>query len=234
MPAVKRVWSDGVSAAEAGALAALYPLQKGKALLAWFRGVREYHSVRREIAQFVVDRAELERLRRENETLRSVLKLRERNPRMFYARALGWFSEGRDEYLVIEKPDGTDPREGAGVLSPQEVLIGVIKTVSANSVTARLLTSPSETIGVRILPSGVEGVLTGDNNGEYDIALVPSGAELHTGDPLVTSGRNNLILPGIPVGVVTDINRREGESFLNVRARAFADAYELDHVVIQD
>lgn len=191
---------------------------------------RQFEAEREALA---VERSEFETLRRENQDLRSALGLRARIGRaVAYADVIGSFNEGRDEYLILSVPTGADFLEGAAVFSPSGSFVGILRTVAEVSASVRLVSSPSETMTVKILPSGIEAISTGDNNDEMILSLVPENAEINIGDPVVTAGRNAGIPPETLVGTVVSIERHTTDAFLGVRVKSAAAFRRLDQVTV--
>lgn len=207
-----------------------WALQSGRdAVGAW----RQIGRLREVEEKFFVQSVEYARLAEEVEALKRALDIRARASRPTKtAEILGSFSEGRDEFLIITQTDNAEIREGAIVLSLEGVLIGIVRTVSSHTATVRLIESPSETLTVSVHPSGVNGVLKGDNNGEYIISLVPKDANVNMGDTVSAEGRNLGIPGGTPVGVVVEVERSPTESFLMLRAKAPFDLYTISDVMV--
>lgn len=184
-------------------------------------------------ALLVADKTRMLILERENQDLRKALGLRDETKRdVFYGDVIGSFAEGRDEYLIVSRDRNRSLPEGAAALSPGGILLGFVRIISDNAATIRLIASPSESISVRILPSGVDGIMRGDNSGEYLISLVPSAAEVNAGDVVVTAGRNLGVPSAVPVGFVANVERRPTETFLWIRVKSPVEANFLDKIFI--
>lgn len=195
----------------------------------------EERQFRRERESLIVERARLEEINRENVSLRALLGLKERGLAQLTALDVaGNFSEDRDEYLILSPSSDSFLKEGDAVFSPAGAFVGIIRTVSENSATVRIISSPSETMTVRIHPSGVEAVFQGDNNDEGILALVPESAEIQIGDVVTTAGRNAGIPAGIPIGDVVEIVRHTTDTFLGVRVKLAANTRSLERVFVAE
>ena len=183
--------------------------------------------------RLLIDKTELSRLQEENETLRRALKLREETKQAVSdADIIGAFNEGREEYLIINRGSAAGIEEGSAVLSPKSVLVGVVRTVSDETATVRLLASASERLTVSILPANVSAALRGDNSGEYVISLVPADASIGIGDAVVTAGLNEGIPAGIAVGAVAAVGQSAAGSFQEVRVKSPVEILFLDGVLV--
>lgn len=122
--------------------------------------------------------------------------------------------------------------EGAAAFSVSGILLGFVRVASGNTATVRTLASPSESISVRVLPAGVDGILRGDNNGEYLVSLIPSASDINAGDAIIAAGRNAEINAGAVIGFVVSVERRPTETFLGVRVRSPVEINFIDRVLI--
>lgn len=181
----------------------------------------------------MIDRAELELLKKENEALRTALAMgRAAQRNASYGSVIGGFSEGRDEYLIVRLAEGTTLHEGAVAFSPAGVLIGFVRAAAETTATIRLISSPDETITVTIVGPGIDAVMKGDNNGEYVVSLVPETAAVELGALVVASGRNPGIPGGTPVGTVVSVERIPGELYYDVRVKSPVPFAALSDVIL--
>ncbi|MBI2097143.1 MAG: rod shape-determining protein MreC [Candidatus Sungbacteria bacterium] len=194
---------------------------------------RDNRTLRDRESQLLIDKAELLKLREENETLRRALSLQlSTKQAVEYGSIIGSFTELRDEYLVIDRGSTHGLREGFPALSPEGVLVGIVRTVSESTATIRLLSSPSETLTISILPAKIDAVLHGDNGGEYTVSLVPESVSVGMGDVVVTAGFNEGIPAGLPVGAVVAVSHNTTESFQDIRVKSPVRFAFLDHVLV--
>ncbi|KKW27813.1 MAG: Cell shape-determining protein MreC [Parcubacteria group bacterium GW2011_GWB1_52_7] len=220
------------------AISPLYELGKswnrlGARLYERTAAFRENSELKEINARLLIDKAEFLRLQKENETLRRALKLQEETQQALSdADIIGAFSEGREEYLIINRGSAAGVSERSAVLSPEGALVGVVRTVSSETSTVRLLSSASEHLTVSILPANVNAALRGDNSGEYVISLVPADAPIAIGDAVVTAGLNDNIPAGIAVGTVAAAGESAAGSFQDIRVKSPVEILFLDRVLV--
>jgi len=195
--------------------------------------ISENDALHRELESVSLDRAELERLRVENGSLKKILNLDENLHLLSISgNVIGEFAEGRDEYWVLDVGSGSGISEGDAVVSPSGILIGIIRTISKTTSTLRLISSPSESFAIHLMPSNIDAIAQGDNNGEYVVTLVPADAQINLGDVVLTAGRTGWIPAGLLVGMVVDVQHNEASPFQNVRLKSSAPLGGLDRVFI--
>lgn len=138
----------------------------------------------------LVLQAEIETLRRENELFRAALSLREEGEKgVIPAHAAAFLRDGREEVLLLDR--GTEVGIGVGdiVIDRGRVFGGTVIEVGRGFSRVILLTSPSRSIEVLLPSAGVRAIARGNNTGELVVDLVPPGAVLKAGDPVLASSR---------------------------------------------
>ena len=126
---------------------------------------------------------------------------------------------GRDDGI---KPDET-VLNGAG-------LVGTVTSVSARTSTVLLTTDASSTVGVRLAGTGQIGAVTGTGRSRPGPALLrlvvfDANAVLQPGQQLVTFGsmHGRPYVPGVPVGVITQVQASVGSLTKLALVRPYAD-----------
>jgi len=126
---------------------------------------------------------------------------------------------GRDDGI---KPDET-VLNGAG-------LVGTVTSVSARTSTVLLTTDASSTVGVRLAGTGQIGAVTGTGRSRPGPALLrlqvfDAGAVLQPGEQLVTFGsvHGRPYVPGVPVGVITQVEANAASLTKLALVRPYAD-----------
>lgn len=121
-------------------------------------------------------------------------------------------------------------------VKPQETvlngdgLVGQVTSVTANTSTVLLATSPAEVVGAAVAPSGQLGSVTGpgetaSGNGLMRLEMLSSSAVLKPGQELVTSAsvHDRPFVPGVPIGVVTKLINVNGALTEAADVRPFVD-----------
>jgi rod shape-determining protein MreC len=86
-------------------------------------------------------------------------------------------------------------------------LVGVVKSVNANTSIVLLMSDPTFKIGVRIAGTQGIGVVSGQGGNKYLLQLLDATGEIKVGDVLVARGSEGgrPFVPGVPVGTVTSV-----------------------------
>ncbi|MBI2055422.1 MAG: rod shape-determining protein MreC [Candidatus Sungbacteria bacterium] len=166
----------------------------------------------------------------ENEALRQALAMRKTGESgVIVARVVGFFREGRSEFVTLDRGTESGVAEGDIVVSQSRVLAGTIVSVGIGFSRVLLLTSPSKSVDVVV--GDIKAIAKGNNSRELIIDLVPPDAEVKIGDAVRPALRASSGQGGIIIGVVREVKRAENEVFKSVKAFHLFDPAE-DNVLI--
>jgi rod shape-determining protein MreC len=115
-------------------------------------------------------------------------------------------------------------------------LVGVVVETSRSRSTVRLVTDPSSSVGVRIVPSGETGIADGKGpRRPLRVGFVTPSARIGAGDLAFTSGLeggSDVFPAGIPVGKVVSATAPPGDLEQHVTVRPSADLTRLRFVKV--
>jgi rod shape-determining protein MreC len=146
-----------------------------------------------------------------------------REPTHWYQTVL--LNKGADDGL---KPD-------MGVLT-MEGVVGTVIKVLPHHAQVLLMTDRNAAVAAAIERTRdggiVEGIGVGPDTGMMRVKYLPMSSQVIVGDSLVTSGLAGSFSAGIPIGEVTHVARKEGELFLDVKAKPAAGLSRLEEVLV--
>lgn len=121
--------------------------------------------------------------------------------------------------------DNASVEEGQIVLNERGI-IGRIDNIGDAYAKILLLTDINSRIPVVIEKSRTRGMMAGDNTQSPKLVFLPLSAEISVGDRIVTSGVAGVFPPGLPVGVVSKVDKRD------IRITPYANLDSLEYVKI--
>ncbi|HXV07425.1 MAG TPA: rod shape-determining protein MreC [Burkholderiales bacterium] len=208
---------------------AVYPLQQLSSvpsrMTRWIGEVAVSHShLRQENEQLrqrgLLDAAALQNqhaLAAENGHLRQLLAMRERVPRELTAAEI--LSAPRDPFtrrVVVDKGSQHGVRAGAAVVDRVGV-VGQVTRVFPWLSEVTLITDKEQAVPIQVLRSGLRGVTFGiGDDSTLELRFMPVNADIQNGDVLVTSGIDGTYPPGLPVAVVSKIERNTAYAFARI------------------
>ncbi len=132
--------------------------------------------------------------------------------------------------LLDESPDPFSKRvvinrgSNDGVFIGQPVvdahgLVGQVVQVEPLTSWVLLITDPLHNTPVQVNRNGVRAIAAGTSDSLHQLTLenVSSTADIQVGDELVTSGLDQRLPAGYPVGVVTSVRNDPGQPFASIR-----------------
>jgi rod shape-determining protein MreC len=143
---------------------------------------------------------------------------------------------GQTVTLDAGRRDGVQPEET--VLDGQG-LVGTVTQVSAQTCTVLLATDATSVVGVTLASSGQIGWVTGpgktrSGSGLLRLQVLDASAGLTPGEQLVTSAsvRDRPYVPGVPVGVISQVENQAGSLTALALVRPYVDFTSLGVVGI--
>ena len=113
-------------------------------------------------------------------------------------------------------------------------LVGVVKSVTSNSSIVLLMSDPTFKVGVRIAGTQSIGVVSGQGGSTYLLQLLDATGEIKEGDALVARGSagDRPFVPGVPVGIVTNVNSDASSITQNADVESSANLEKISVVAV--
>lgn len=162
------------------------------------------HELRRELRKMTAWKEAALQLEQENARLRDLNNVR-LDPKLTYITAVVLADSGspfRQSFVINVGSrdgivDGWATMDGIG-------LVGRVSGVDANTARVILLTDPTSRIPAKILPSGQQALVVGDNTAAPPIDLLENPDLVRPGDRIVTSGDGEVFPPGLLIGQIAE------------------------------
>ena len=199
------------------------PIRGGiSAVLDWADGVStyvfRYGEMQQELEDLRLQVSELEeQIRdgeeaiRENEQLRELLKLQQRREDFVFenAKVTARSNSNWESTLTISKGSSSGVAAGNCVITETGVLVGVVSEVGSNWATVSTIINTDIEMGGIVTRTYSAGVLEGDftlmGQGRLKLNYLPEGAQLVSGDEVLTSGKGDVYPSGLVVGQVEGV-----------------------------
>jgi len=178
------------------------------------------------------DLQRLAQLEAENTRLRKLLEVTERE------KANGQVAQimytARDPFsrkVIVDK--GQQAGIAAGLPAIDEAgVVGQVTRVFPFSAEITLITDKDQVVPVQVVRTGQRSVVFGLGNGQLELRYMPANADIQVGDLLVTSGLDDIYLPGFPVAKVVNIERDSAYSFARIFCVPIAGVENFGEVMI--
>ena len=169
----------------------------------------------------------------ENVHLRDLLAARQRFPESTTAAEVLY--TGRDPFtrkIIIDKGSQHDIRAGQPVIDEIGV-IGQVTRVYPWLAEITLITDKDQAVPVQNLRNGLRAVLGGTgNDGRLELKFIPLNADFQNEDRLVTSGIDGVYPPGLPVAVVSNVERNAAYLFARITCKPLAGVSSHGQVLV--
>lgn len=208
------------------------PIRAAQSGMERFAGVSDIYlenqTLRDENGKLRQWREAAQRLIQENEQLRQILKVPQREvPPVATAHVIGVGGGAFERSVLINAGSG----EGVVTNLPVVDELGLVgRTIEVGFWTTRvlLITDLNSRVPVRLERTSEVAIAVGLNEPFMHLRFLAANSDVQVGDRIITSGHGGLFPPGVPVGQITAIN----EDIILVRALSALDA--LDFVRVMD
>ncbi|HEX7954702.1 MAG TPA: rod shape-determining protein MreC, partial [Burkholderiales bacterium] len=153
----------------------------------------------------------------ENQHLRQLLDLRERTEQTSTVAEILYV--GRDPFtrkVIIDKGSSQGIEEGAAVVDDSG-LIGQVTRTFPWTAEISLISDREQVVPAQVVRNGLRAVVFGVGyDGALDLRFMPVNADVENGDVLVTSGIDGVYPAGLPVAIVSNIERNAAYPFAKI------------------
>lgn len=192
---------------------------------------KENESLKMKNQELMTEVASLKELKIENEILKQALNLNlEKEFELKLVRIIAKDASG--DYLIIDKGEKDGLKVGLPVITQQKLLVGKIGEVYPNFSKVILIFSSQSSFDAKIQEKEIYGLIKGAGNGKIFLDLVPREKELQIGDIVVTSALGGNFPPGLLVGEIETIIKKDIAPFQEADLKIAFDIKDLDTLFI--
>jgi rod shape-determining protein MreC len=185
-------------------------------------------------------RAELDRLKLENQSLRNALETADRlkilasyqqqiPSKTVVSSVIGAGANPNSRVVFLDKGSHDGIRPGMAVITPDGI-VGKIQSVFPTSSLLLLISDSYSAVGVLLDKTRVHGVMKGTGLHEARIDYVPNEEKVAVDERVYTSGEDRVFPKGLLVGTVS--SAQPGRDFQNITVRPGARLNRLEEVLV--
>ncbi len=176
----------------------------------------------------------LEQLEAENERLRKLLAVKEReNASGQVAQILYTARDPFSRKVIVDKGQQSGIVAGQPAIDESGV-VGQVTRVFPFSAEITLITDKNQAVPVQIVRSGQRSVVFGLGNGQLELRYMPTNADVQVGDLLVTSGLDGIFPQGFPVAKVVKVERESAYAFARIICAPLGAVENFGEIMILD
>ena len=169
----------------------------------------------------------------ENQHLRQLLEIQERAEQTSTVAEILYV--GRDPFtrkVIIDKGSSQGIEEGAAVVDDTGLIGQVTRTFPWTSEIS-LISDREQVVPVQVVRNGLRAAVFGIGyDGALDLRFMPVNTDVENGDVLVTSGIDGVYPPGLPVAIVSNIERNAAYPFAKITCTPAAGANRNRQVLV--
>lgn len=147
------------------------------------------------------------------------------------AKVISIFGEPFPISVTINRGREDSVRVNQAIINEQG-LVGRVSAVTKSFATIQLLTDPTNRVAARIAESRKMGILRFVAGGNMILDNVPIQSQVIAGDKVISSGLGRTYPPGLYIGRIKKVIRKEEEPFCRVEISAAVDFNSLEELFI--
>lgn len=186
-----------------------------------------------EVARLQQEVARVAELERENQELRKYMELDAAFPSFQFIEAGVVASDPSNlvKALTINRGSDHGVKEGMTVLTPAG-LVGQVLRVSPVASRVLLVTDISSSVTAIGQESRAHGVVNGERTSDLTMKYISQSSNVQPGERVVTSGLGGIYPPGILIGEVVSVDKKDTEIFQEARIRPAMEFSSLERVLV--
>ncbi len=135
-------------------------------------------------------------------------------------------------YMTINVGAQQGVQVGMSVVGRGAALVGRVTEVGPRTARVQLLTDPDSAVAALLQTSRGTGLVVGQQDGTLQLQYVSQEEEITVGDIVLTSGLGGFMPKGLVIGQVTEVQRREYETFQTATVRPAVDFSGLEIALV--
>jgi rod shape-determining protein MreC len=196
--------------------------------------IREEENIRlkEELSRVLRERQEYREVFLENERLRELLALKEKeHDYVTSARIIARSTDQWSNTVILDKGLADGVMKDM-IAVTEKGLVGKISGSSHSYSYLLLLADINFSAAARLQESRTEGVISGTGFRKCQLKYIPDEEEVKKGNIVITSGLDSFFPEGIPVGYVSKVDKRAFGFFQDIEVRPFVDDTKIEIVAI--
>lgn len=200
-------------------------LSTANSLVAW-----EYEKID-ELGSYLSLREVNDELSQENAMLRNMLTDSSFYANYQSAKVVQMTIDKQHNYLTVNRGESDSIYRGMGVRNA-EGAVGIIRTVGEHYSIVQPIINTASRLSCRFSKNDYIGTLEWDGKDSRYARLtdIATHVDAAIGDTIVTSGLSPAFPEGVPVGVITECQLKQGDSYYTIRVQLSVDFRKLKYV----
>jgi rod shape-determining protein MreC len=194
---------------------------------------RENAGLRQEVEQLRLEQASIAQDAEQGRRLQHLLGFTEHYIyKTLPAQVIGTGGTDQSQILYIDKGSDDGLKQDMPVITPDGI-VGKLKDVFEHTSQVLLVTDPTSGVGVVLETTRIRGILKGRAFGQLQVADISPDSRVKSGEPIVTSGGDQIFPRGLPVGTVDHVVADpEHDPLVDVLVHPAAKLSQLEEVLV--
>lgn len=194
---------------------------------------RQNAALRQEVQRLRIEQAGLAEDAAQGQRLEHLLDFKEHYVyKTLPAQIIGTGGTDQSQVLYIDKGSDNGLQQDMPVITADGI-VGKVKDVFPHTSQVLLITDPTSGVGVVLQTTRTQGILKGRPYGQLQVVDVSPDSRIKPGEPVLTSGGDQIFPRGLPVGTVEGtVPDPEHDPLVDILVRPAAHLDALDEVLV--
>jgi rod shape-determining protein MreC len=193
---------------------------------------RENDDLKKRLADLQIQSQRMAELERENTRLRAILSFTKQQPdTLVAARVIGEDLKNWYRCIIIDKGKSAGLKERMPVVTARGLVGQIVEAHQWHS-KVMVINDTNSSVDTYIEGKNTRGILEGTGQSTLRMKYVRKTDEAEAGDKLITSGKDGVYPRGLPVGIITSVQRTKAGIFSDIDVMPYSDFRRLDEVLV--
>lgn len=192
----------------------------------------ENRRLKEEISRLLKEQERYQDALQENKQLREILNIKGREQKYITAACVIGKSVDQWSNILILDKGSLDMVKKDMIVITEKGLVGKIIEVYESYSSLLLLTDINFSAASRLQENRTEGIISGTGFKTCKLKYISAEEEIKEGDIVKTSGLDDFYPPGIPIGFVSKVKKKETDIFQDIEVIPFVDSTKVEFVAI--
>jgi rod shape-determining protein MreC len=194
---------------------------------------RENAGLQQEVQRLRLEQASLAQDAAQGQRLQHILGFKEHYiDKTLPAQVIGTSGSEQSQVLYIDKGSDDGLQQDMPVITADGI-VGKVKDVFPHTSQVLLITDPTSGVGVILQTTRTRGILKGRAYGQLQVVDISPDSRIKAGEPILTSGGDQIFPRGLPVGTVDRvIPDPEHDPLVDVLVHPAAKLFSLEEVLV--
>ncbi len=193
---------------------------------------KDNEALKKELIRLQGEQAAMQEIQQAYRRMMSLLQFGNENPDLkIFAQVIGEKKDAFSRLLILNRGTQAGIHKNFAVVTPQGV-VGKIQSVTPFQSVVQLITDSRSHFPTLLQRTRLKSMVQGDLDGSLIIANFPRRMSIKLGDKVITSGLAGIFPKSLPLGIVSEIEKKDFGLFQKITLTPAVNLDQLEEVAV--